>query len=548
MRGKAIKGICSLFTSLSLLASLSVSFAATAADIGTSCDDTAAYIQKTVPNPQVGSIGGEWAILGLARSGCKVDGSYYDTYYKNVESYVKACEGKLSDKKYTDYSRLAIALSSIGVSPLNVAGYNLLSPLGDYDKTVWQGINGPIYALIALDCGNYSMPINSSAAVQATRDLYVKKILSLQLSDGGFALSGASADPDVTAMALQALSKYQSKTEVSSATEKALNSLSKLQNGTGGFSSGGSAYSESVSQAIAALGELNISLADIRFVKNGNSLMDALLTYHINGGGFKHSKDDSSADEMSTEQALYALASAKRNINGEVSLYNMSDALQLISSDDSKLKAGEGLAGKNADVKAQTIIDSGRTFSDISGKDADKYASAIADLSSRGIIGGYEDGTFKPFNSMTRAEFAAIIVRSLGLIPKNTDSFSDVISSIWYAPFVGTANSYGIVKGKTISSFDPSGTITRQEASVMVARAAALCGMNTTLTSSEVRDVLAQFGDYNEVASWSQESVAFCYSTDISDKSALDIQPTAAITRGEITQMLYNMLGCANLR
>ena len=112
--------------------------------------DTAEYMYRTVQTPQVGSIGGEWAVLGLARSGYDVPDSYYQDYYATVEAYVTACDGKLHDKKYTEYSRVIVALSSIGKDARNVAGYDLTKPLGDYEKTIWQGLNGPIWALIAL--------------------------------------------------------------------------------------------------------------------------------------------------------------------------------------------------------------------------------------------------------------------------------------------------------------------------------------------------------------------------------------------------------------
>ena len=64
--------------------------------------DTAEYMYRTVQNPQVGSIGGEWAVLGLARSGYDVPDSYYQHYYAPVEAYVTACDGKPNDKKYTE--------------------------------------------------------------------------------------------------------------------------------------------------------------------------------------------------------------------------------------------------------------------------------------------------------------------------------------------------------------------------------------------------------------------------------------------------------------
>ena len=120
--------------------------------------DTAQYVCAAVPEPQVGSIGGEWAVLGLARSGYAVPEGYYQSYYDAVEAYVKARNGILHDKKYTEYARVILALTAIGRDARDVAGYDLTLPLGDYDKTVWQGLNGPIWALIALDSGDYPMP------------------------------------------------------------------------------------------------------------------------------------------------------------------------------------------------------------------------------------------------------------------------------------------------------------------------------------------------------------------------------------------------------
>ena len=112
------------------------------------------YVLAAVTEPEVSSVGGEWAVLGLARSGCEIPQNYWDGYYRRVEQTVKDCGGVLHSRKYTEYSRLVLALTAIGADPTNVAGHNLISPLGDYEKVVWQGVNGPIYALLALDCGD----------------------------------------------------------------------------------------------------------------------------------------------------------------------------------------------------------------------------------------------------------------------------------------------------------------------------------------------------------------------------------------------------------
>ena len=298
-------------------------------DINSVISDTANYIYKTVSAPQVGSIGGEWAILGLARSDENIPKEYFENYYHVVEKYVKEHNGVLHNKKYTEYSRVIVALSSIGKNPQNVAGYNLLTPLGDYEKTVWQGINGAIWALIALDSKNYEIPQNSNAVTHATREMYVNHILEKQTSDGGWALTGEVADPDVTGMALQALSKYQDIDKVKTATEKALLCLSNMQNDNGGFSSYDTENSESNVQVIVALCELGIPYNDVQFVKNGNTILDELMSYYNKGNGFNHTSSGSGANLMATEQAFYGLVAVIRQQNGKSSLYRMSDAIQV---------------------------------------------------------------------------------------------------------------------------------------------------------------------------------------------------------------------------
>jgi hypothetical protein len=501
---------------------------------------------RAVKTPQVGSIGGEWAVIGLARSGYDLPQEYWDNYYATVEDYVESCKGVLHKKKYTEYSRVTVALTAIGADPRNVAGYNLLRPLGDFDKTIWQGINGPIWALIALDSGNYAIPVNTEAQTQATRQMYVDEILRRQLDEGGWNLvdkgGKGKSDPDITGMALQALAKYQNQAAVKTATDKALACLSKMQDGDGGYSSWGTTNSESVVQVIVALCELGIDLSDSRFVKNGKSLLDNLMTYRNADGSFRHTSDGSGSDQMAAEQGFYGIVAAMRAAEGKNSLYRMGDCNICVSKNTAADTVG--LNGKHADVHKTAIIAPGKTFPDIS---AHKNQPAIEALIARGIINGMGNDTYAPDETMTRAQFAAIVVRALGLTPKSSGVFSDVAADQWYAPYVGTAYAYGIVKGRSYEIFDPEGRITRQEAATMVARAAKLCGMDTELANFEIVNMLAQFGDYVTVDDWAKESMAFCYGEDILDQSDLDTEPKRAILRCEIAQMIYNMLGKANL-
>ena len=533
-----MKRILSIFLTLIIISgTFTTSFAADF-DINQVIAETASYIYKTISKPQIGSIGGEWAVLGLVRSGVEIPEEYYQNYYKALEECVKERKGILHDKKYTEYSRVILALTAIGKNPVDVAGYNLLTPLGDYEKTVWQGVNGAIWALIALDSGNYDMPNNPNAKVQATREMYINHIIEKQTSDGGWALSGDVADPDVTGMALQALSKYQDNDKVKSATEKALNCLSNMQKENGGFSSYEVETSESSVQVLVALCELGISIDDERFVKNGKSVLDNLFSFYDNGKGFKHIHQDST-NLMATEQCFYALVALKRASEGRNTLYDMSDAKKVNVSSDTV-----GLAGKNADIKKMSITSPGKTFADIVGH---KDKTAIEALASRGIINGKTESSFEPNSTMTRAEFATIIARGLGLPQKNNCIFKDVTPNDWFYNYVGTAYSYGIIKGVSGNEFNPNGTITREEAAVMVTRAAKLCGMDTEMDILAVRDSLAQFFDYVKAADWSRSSLAFCYNEKIMDSSVMDIKPKETVTRAEIASMLYNMLLSANL-
>ena len=556
MKGLKITSVSLLLALVMLLSCMTPAMAiVNDTTLDSAIEDTAEYMYKTVASPQVGSIGGEWAVIGIARSGYEVSEKYYQKYYATVEAYVKSLDGNLHEKKYTEYSRLIVALSSIGKDPSNVAGYNLLTPLGDYDKTIWQGLNGPIWALIALDSGNYDIPQNPKVKTQTTRDMYINRILECQLQDGGWSLFGGTAyatsgdgvsDPDITGMALQALAKYQDIADVKKATEEALECMSKKQNARGGFASWGTENSESCVQMIVALAELGIPLDDVRFVKNGKTMLDNLMTFYLKGNGFLHTAAGSGSNQMASEQGFYGLVAAQRLRDGKNSLYRMSDSLKIEGS-ISGLVPRSGLPDKYEDVIYRPITLPGRTFDDITGVNSHKNQPAIEALASRVIINGKTENIFDPEATMTRAEFAAIIVKALGLTPFVSDRYADVDSAEWYAPFVGTAARYGIVKGTSDTAFNPNGTIARQEAAAMVARAAKICGMDTEIEGGVVRDVLAQFEDYVKTAEWARESLAFCYNENILDQNDLDIRPDDNILRSEIAQMLFNMLGSANL-
>jgi len=279
--------------------------------------------------PGVGSVGGEWRVLGLARAG-KITSELSDGYYENLVSYVEENgSAKLDARKSTENSRVIIALSAIGKDATDVAGYNLLEPLADYDFVTWQGLNGPVFALIAFDTYNYEIPNSGDGVNQTTRENLINYILESQLENGGWTFFGSTADPDMTGMAIQALAPYYSKNaEVKNAVDKALDVLSASQQDNGGFASWGTVNVESCAQVLTALASLGIDAdTDERFIKNGNTLVDAIMEFSVENG-FAHIKD-SAYNQMATEQAYYALVSYNRVKNGKTSLYDMSDVKEL---------------------------------------------------------------------------------------------------------------------------------------------------------------------------------------------------------------------------
>lgn len=268
--------------------------------------------------PVFGSVGGEWKVFALARSGkYDLNSSYFTNYYQLIENYVASVGSNvLNSNKSTENSRVIIAVTAIGRDARSIAGYDLTSPIKDLNFDKKQGVNGVIYALLALDA-------RQGYSTAAERQPLVDFILGREISGGGWALSGTNPDPDITAAAITALAPYSS---ASAAINRAVAKLSSMQRDDGGFETMATSNSESCSQVITALSTIGINAdTDSRFIKNGNSVLSALCSF-FTGGGFAH-LPGGSVNAMSSEQAAYALCAYDRYRNGRNDLYNMNDAV-----------------------------------------------------------------------------------------------------------------------------------------------------------------------------------------------------------------------------
>ena len=323
--------------------SVGTAAAASGSDITSVYNDTADYLYQTVTSPACDSIGGDWVLYGLSMAGYDMSDSYVAKYQRAVEAALsegyRGKSGILHDRKYTEYARVVVTYGQLGLDPTRVKGVNLLEFLADFEAVRWQGINGPIWALQALDAGNFDVPSvkgkTSKFAGTAgekitgvtTRQKLIDTIVGAQLSDGGWALSGTKADPDLTGMALAALAPYRSQKKVKSAISDGIACLSKRQNSDGTYSTYGDKTAESCAQVIRGLVRCGVNPnTDSRFQKNGKSVVDGLLSFYDKKvHGFRHVNKASGGyqavvNQMATEQAFYALAEYKTSVPDETVL------------------------------------------------------------------------------------------------------------------------------------------------------------------------------------------------------------------------------------
>ena len=444
----------------------------------------------------------------------------------------------------TDIARVIITLTSLGVDAAKVYSGNdgvYLNFIGKLLEKPPAMPNDAIFGLNALDSGEYGNAQD--------RETYIRFLLGSQVQHAAgqirwtWGFGDGEWDIDITAMAATALAAYDNiaRPDVRAAVKGALAFLSAQQTPEGHFGD-----ANSTAMVVVALASMGIDPGARTgdFAKDGNSLIDGLLEFRSDNNKFwiaDWTTGEPTEDDMATEQGFRALAAYSGFIHegGAYNIYRFGPQ----TGDGSELADKHG-PGRHADVKIVPVSSPGKTFADIQGH---VNQAAIEALAERSIIMGKSETSFEPDATMTRAEFAAIVTRSLGLPAAGRNVFQDVPAHAWYAAPVAAAYYYEIVRGTSPDTFNPNGTITRQEAVVMVVRAARLAGLDTGRTEIEIRDTLAQFGDYRTAASWAQESLAFCYSEGILDDLEFEIKPGEPVERAEIAEMLYRMLEKANL-
>ncbi|QGQ99291.1 hypothetical protein EHS13_32725 [Paenibacillus psychroresistens] len=187
-----------------------------------------------------------------------------------------------------------------------------------------------------------------------------------------------------------------------------------------------------------------------------------------------------------------------------------------------------------------TVLSSTKTFDDVTNHWA---KSDIELLASKLVVNGVTDSSFAPNNNITRAEFAALLVRSLGLtLDASSAVFTDVKSSDWYAGAIGAAVKAKLVDGFEDHSFKPNATITREQMAVMVTRAITAAGKTSDVTGKQ-SEILAKFQDNSLISTWAQVAVAQSVEANIiSGMTGNTFVPSANATRAQAVVMLKRLL------
>ncbi len=250
--------------------------------------DAESWLDSITPD---GTGSSEWYAVALSRLYPSLDLS---SYAAKLEAFALSSDIKNAVTR----ERIALTLVAVGRSDSEFVSSTARDAIGA------QGVMSYVFGLHLLNNGIIS-------DTYSKQDL-IESLLSLRLPDNGWAVIGDVSDTDVTAMVVQALAPSKDEIpEVKEAIDKALALLSSLQLENGGFRGFGAENPESAAQVIGALSAAGRDfLSDPDFIKNGNTILDALIEYRLPDGAFSHVKEGS-YNYTATQQVFYSLTAYK---------------------------------------------------------------------------------------------------------------------------------------------------------------------------------------------------------------------------------------------
>jgi N-acetylmuramoyl-L-alanine amidase len=228
-----------------------------------------------------------------------------------------------------------------------------------------------------------------------------------------------------------------------------------------------------------------------------------------------------------------------------VALWNENSGLQFVPSIfEARYNDVEAHFKRNGN-SIYVIIQADKSFHDLAGHWAKSYVSTLAN---KLVVEGVSDTQFEPERSITRAEFAALIVRSIGLNRESaasgngSGSFQDVSSTAWYAPVVAAAAKAGMVEGYEDGTFRPNAEITREELAAMVVRAMDYTGSKPEVSTARKIELLNRYSDSSNIVWGHNELAAAIDAGIIQGITDSTLSPRSDATRTQSATMLFRML------
>ncbi|KTD85896.1 S-layer homology domain-containing protein [Paenibacillus etheri] len=185
-------------------------------------------------------------------------------------------------------------------------------------------------------------------------------------------------------------------------------------------------------------------------------------------------------------------------------------------------------------------------FSDV----ADHWAKeAVNDMGSRLVIEGTGTGQFTPDQAITRAEFAAIVVRGLGLeLDQAATSFADVKSTDWYNGAINTAFAYQLINGFEDGMFRPDDQITREQAMLIIAKAMKITALKAKHSGQSADGFLNPYTDAGKASDWAISAITDCLQAGvIMGRSSNVLAPKDDMTRAEVAAIVKRLLQKSDL-
>lgn len=172
-------------------------------------------------------------------------------------------------------------------------------------------------------------------------------------------------------------------------------------------------------------------------------------------------------------------------------------------------------------------------YKDVSGHWA---SSEVDKWVSKNLIEGYPDGTFRPDDPVSRAEFVSILNKVLNLIERSTTKMADVPGDAWYHTVISKAAAAGLLQGDDTGAFRPDHKLSRQEAAVILCRAFDL--------KPRDKSAAGRFSDVDIIASWGKDSVsALVENGYVQGRGNNLFAPSDRVTRAEAIKMIGNIMG-----